>query len=177
MSSSGPSKAKENGNLRVELDGKSPVGDKKVKFHAEQILDPMSTTITLTAKVDKTKTPIPIVIRPLPADHVRVSLDGFVDQSAQAGSTRKLVSNGRLLLGETEYAIVAKETLKVKGNGTRQHTYNIKPIEKMDVNVVHVEATSMSAADFTITKLKPTLYKREIKKKHITSVTADVVQP
>jgi hypothetical protein len=173
----GPSKAKGDGTLHVKLDGKSPVGDKKVKFHAAQLLDPTSTTIELTAKVGKTKTTIPIVVQPLPSDRVRVSLDGFVDQSAQAGSTRKLASNGRLLLGDTEYAIVAKETLKVKGNGSRHHTYNIKPAEKTDVTVVHVEAKSTSAADFTITKLKPTLYKREVKKKNVTSVTADVVQP
>jgi hypothetical protein len=42
---------------------------------------------------------------PVVSDDVRLSFDGFVDQSAQAGSIRKLDSNGRLSLGDVEYAM------------------------------------------------------------------------
>ena len=173
----GPGKAKGNGTMHLTLDGKSPVGGKKIKFHTEQRLDPTSTSFDLRAKVGKTKTVIPILVEPVVSGDVRLSFDGFVDQSAQAGSTRKLSSNGRLFLGDTEYRIVAKETLKVKKNGTHQHTYNVKPVENTDKTVVHVEATATSAADFAVTKLKPTLYKREVNKKDVSNVVADVVQP
>ena len=43
--------------------------------------------------------------------------------------------------------------------------------------VVEVQATSTSAADFTVTKVKPTLFKLAIKPKHVTNVVADVVAP
>jgi hypothetical protein len=177
ISLSGPSKAKGDGTLHVELDGKATVGGQKVTFHAAQLLDPTSTTITLTAKMGKTKTLIPIGIVPVQSADVRVSLDGFVDTSAQAGSTRKLQSGGRLLLGDVEYAILAKETLKIKKNGTHHHAYNVKPVENTDKTVVHAEANATSAADFAITKLKPTLYKREVSKKKIAGIAAEVVQP
>jgi hypothetical protein len=173
----GPSTAKGDGRLRLELDGKSPVGDKKIKFHTAQTLDPTATSFGLNAKVGKTKTVIPISIEPVLTGDVRVSFDGFVDQSAAAGSTRKLSSNGRLVLGDVEYPIVAKETLKVKKNGTHLHTYNVKSVDNLDKAVVHVEAKATSAADFTITQLKPTLYKRQVKKKNVFNVAAEVVQP
>src|SRR6185295_16430787 len=116
----GPGKAKGDGTMHLTLDGKSPVGGKKIKFHTEQRLDPTSTSFDLKAKVGKTKTVIPILVEPVVSGDVRLSFDGFVYQSAQAGSTRKLSSNGRLFLGDTEYPIIAKETLKVKKNGTHQ---------------------------------------------------------
>ena len=67
--------------------------------------------------------------------------------------------------------------LKVKKDGTHLHTYNIKPAEKTDTTVIHVEATSTNAADYVVNKLKATLYKRELKKKNVTSIAAEVVQP
>jgi hypothetical protein len=176
ISIDGPIKAKNDGTAHVKLDGKTKVGDQKIKFNAKQPLDTTSTTFDLTAKVGKTKVVIPIGIVPVVSGDVRLSFDGFVDQSADPGSTRKLVSNGRLRIGEVEYPIVAHEKLKVKKDGSHQHTYNVKAVDK-DTTVVHVEASATSAADFTISKLKPTLYKREVKKGSLSGITADVVQP
>jgi len=177
VSIDGPIKSKKDGTGHVKLEGKTKVGDQKITFNAKQPLDPTSTSFDLTAKVGKTKVVIPIGIVPVVSGDVRVSFDGFVDESADPGSTRKLVSNGRLRIGEVEYAIVAKEKLTVKKDGTHKHVYNIKPVEKDDKTVVHVEATATSAADFSIFKLKPTLYKREVKKKDVSGIVADVVQP
>jgi len=42
---------------------------------------------------------------------------------------------------------------------------------------VHVEATATSAADFTISKVTVTLFKREVGNKKVGGVTAVVVQP
>lgn len=175
ISMNGPTKAKGDGSLRLELNGKTTILDEKVKFHAEQRLDPTSTTFDLTVKVGKTKTVIPIGIVPVTTGEVRISLDGFVDQSVAGGSERKLASNGRLLLGEVEYQIVAKENLKVKKDGTRKHVYNFR--HDNDTVIVHAEATASSAADFTFSKLKATIFKREVKKAQLTGVTAVVVEP
>jgi hypothetical protein len=43
--------------------------------------------------------------------------------------------------------------------------------------VVHAEATSTSATDFTVTKLKPTLFKLAIPKSQVTDVVPTVLQP
>jgi hypothetical protein len=172
----GPSKAKADGSMRLELNGKTKILDQKVKFHAEQLIFPTSTTFDLTVKVGKTKTVIPIGIVPVVTGNVRISFDGFVDQSAESGSKRKLASNGRLLLGEEiEYPIVAKENLTIKNNGIHKHVYNVR--QDNDTVVVHVEATATSAADFTFSKVKPTIFKREVKKADVTGVTATVVAP
>jgi hypothetical protein len=40
-----------------------------------------------------------------------------------------------------------------------------------------VEASATSAADFTVSKVKPTLYKRGVKKTDVRSVSADVIEP
>jgi hypothetical protein len=177
VSIDGPIKAKPDGTLKVKLDGKTTVGDQKVKFNANQLLDPTATSFGLTARVGKTSTVIPIGVVPIVSGDVRLLFDGFVDQSASAGSKRKLVSNGRLLVGEVEYPIVAKETLTVRKDGRREHVYNIKPVEKQDKTVVRVEATATSAADFTISKLKATLYKRGVMKAEVSGITAEVVEP
>jgi hypothetical protein len=140
----GPTTAKGDGTLQVELEGKTKIQGQKVTFHVKQRLDPTSTSLTLKAKVGKTTTLIPIGIVPVVTGEVRISLDGLVDQSAEAGSERKLASNGRLLLGDVEYPIVAKEKLKAKNDGTRKHTYNFKPPDH-DATIVHAEATSEAA--------------------------------
>jgi hypothetical protein len=171
----GPTKAKADGSLRLELNGKTTILDQKVKFHVEQRLFPTSTTFDLTVKVGKTKTVIPIGIVPIVTGDVRIGFDGFVDQSANPGSERTLVSNGRLLLGEVEYQIVAKEKLKVKKDGTHKHTYNVR--QDNDTVVVNAEATATNAADFAFSKLKATIFKREVKKSQLTGVTAVVVEP
>jgi hypothetical protein len=176
VSISGPTKAKGDGTLMVDLEGKTKVGDQKVKFHAKQRLDPTSTSLPLTVKVGKTSTVVPIGIVPIVTGNVRISLDGLVDQSAQAGSERKLACNGRLFLGDVEYQIIAKEKLKVKKDGTRKRTYNFKPTDK-DVMTVHAEATSTSAADFTFSKVKPTVFKHEVKNSKVSGVAAEVVEP
>ena len=172
----GPTKARADGRLKVDIKGKTVVFDQKVKFHVQQIVDPTSTTIELNAKLKDVKVVIPIGIEPVVSGDVRVSLDGFVDQSAEPGSERTLASDGRLFIGDIEYPITAKEKLKVKNNGSRAHTYKIKPTGN-DTVVIHAEATSTSAADFTITKLKPTLFKRAVPKKDVSGITAEVVQP
>lgn len=177
VSIQGPTKARDDGTLHVELKGKTTVGDRKVKFHAKQLLDPTSTTLDLTAKLGEASIVIPIGIVPVVVGDIRVSLEGFVDQSAEPGSERKLASNGRLLLGDVEYPIVAKEKLKAKKDGTRTHAYKFKPADNADVVVIHAEATSSSVADFTISKLKPTLYKRSVPKSEVSGVAAQVVGP
>jgi hypothetical protein len=174
----GPTRAKGDGRLHLDdLEGNTTVLDQKVKFRVQQMLDPTATTFDLKVKVGKTTSVVPVTIVPVVTGDIRISIDGFVDQSAQASSERKLASNGRLLLGEVEYPIVAKEKLKVKNDGTHKHTYNFKAIDKDDVAIVHVEATATSAADFTITKVTVTLFKREVGNKKVSGVTAVVVQP
>jgi hypothetical protein len=172
----GPAKARADGRLKVDIKGKTVVFDQKVKFHVQQIVDPTTTTLELTAKLKDVQVVIPIGIEPVVSGDVRVSLDGFVDQSAEPGKERTLASDGRLSIGEAEYPIVAKEKLKVKNDGTHARTYKIKPTGN-DTVAVLVEATSTSAADFTITKLKPTLFKRAVPKKDVSGITAEVVQP
>lgn len=175
----GPTKAKGDGTLHLnDLEGKTTVLDQKVKFRVKQLLDPTSKTFDLKVKVGETTTVVRIGIVPVVTGDIRISIDGFVDQSAEAsGSERKLASDGRLLLGEIEYPIVAKEKLTVKKDGSHKHTYNFKAIDKDDLAIVHVEATATSAADFTITKVKVTLFKREVKNKKVSGVTAVAVQP
>ena len=172
----GPAKARGDGRLKVDLKGKTVILDQKVKFHVQQLVDPGSTTLELTAKVGGASVVIPIGIEPVVSGDIRVSLDGLVDQSTATGSERTLVSDGRLFVGEVEYPIVAKEKLKTKKDGTRSRTYKIKPTGN-DTVVVHAEATSTSAADFTITKLKPTLFKRAVPKSQVSGITATVVAP
>ena len=173
----GPAKAKKDGTLKVELEGNTKVQGKKVKFIAKQLLDPTSTTLGLKVKLGKTSTVIPIGIVPVVSGDIRVSLDGLVDQSAKAGSERTLVSDGVLHLGDVEYPIVAKDKLKVKKDGSRQRTYKFRSPDNTDVVIINSEATSTSAADFTIKKLKPKLFKREVPKKDVTGITAEVVEP
>ena len=177
VSIKGPAKAKKDGTLNVDLEGNTKVQGKKVKFILKQLVDPTSTTLGLKVKLGKTSTVIPIGIVPVVSGDIRVSLDGLVDQSAKAGSERTLVSNGRLHMGDVEYAIVAKEKLKVKKDGTRQRTYKFRSPDNTDVVIVRTDAKSTSAADFTITKLKPKLFKREVPKKDVSSITAQVVEP
>jgi len=176
VSISGPTKAKGDGTLMVDLEGKTKVGDQKIQFHAKDRLAPTSTSLGLEIKVGKTSTIVPIGLVPIVTGNVRISLDGLVDQSAQAGSERKLACNGRLFLGDVEYPIIAKEKLKVKKDGTRKRTYNFKPTDK-DVMTVHAEATSTSAADFTFSKVKPTVFKHEFKNSTVSGVAAEVVEP
>jgi len=164
------------GRLKVDLDGKTVVLDQKVKFRAQQIVDPTSTTLDLTATLASTSVVIPIGIEPVESGDVRISLDRLVDQSTGSGGERTLASNGLLRIGDVEYQIVAKEKLKTKKNGTRSRTYKFKPIGN-DKVVVSAQATSTSAADFTITKLKPTLFKLAVPKSQVTNVVPTVVQP
>jgi len=177
VSIKGPAKAKKDGTLKVDLEGKTKVQGKKVKFILKQLVDPTSTTLGLKVKLGKTSTVIPIGIVPVVSGDIRVSLDGLVDQSAKAGSERTLVSDGRLHLGDAEYPIVAKTKLKVKKDRTRQRTYKFRSPDNTDVVIVRTDAKSTSAADFTITKLKPKLFKREVPKKDVSSITAQVVEP
>ena len=176
VSISGPAKARNDGRLKVELKGKTVVLDQKVKFQVNQIVDPTSTTLDLTVKAGGASVVIPVGIEPVASGAVDISLDGLVDQSAEPGTERKLVSDGRLRIGEVEYPVVVKEKLKAKKDGTRSHTYTFKPTGS-DTVVLHAEATSTSAADFTFSKVKPTFFKREFKKSEVTGVTPDVVQP
>ena len=176
VSISGPTNAKGDGTLMVDLEGKTKVGDQKVKFHAKQRLDPTSTSLGLKIKLGNTSTVVPIGLVPIVTGDVRISLDGLVDQSAEAGSERKLACDGRLFLGGVEYPIIAREKLKVKKDGTRKRTYNFKPTDK-DVMTVHAEATSTSAADFTFSKVKPTVFKHEFKSSTVSGVAAEVVEP
>jgi hypothetical protein len=46
-----------------------------------------------------------------------------------------------------------------------------------DVMTVHAEATSTSAADFTFSKVKPTVFKHEVKNSKVSGVAAEVVGP
>jgi hypothetical protein len=158
---------------RAQLDA---VLDQKVKFKIDQLVDPSSTSLDLTVKAGGASVVIPVAIDPVASGAVDVSLDGLVDQSAEPGTERKFVSDGRLRIGEVEYPVVVKEKLKAKKDGTRSHTYTFKPTGSEAV-VLHAEATSTSAADFTFTKVKPTFFKREFKKSEVAGVTADVVQP
>ena len=48
----------------------------------------------------------------------------------------------------------------MKKDGSRKRTYKFKQ-SGSDAVVINVEAVSTSVADFTITKLKPKLYKRD----------------
>ena len=177
VSIKGPAKAKKDGTLKVNLEGKTKVQGKKVKFILNQLVDPTSTTLGLKVKLGKTSTVIPIGIVPVVSGDIRVSLDGLVDQSAKAGSERTLVSDGRLHMGDAEYPIVAKEKLKLKNDGTRKRTYKFRSPDNTDVVIINTEATSTSAADFTIKKLKPKLFKREVPKKDVSGITPQVVEP
>jgi hypothetical protein len=176
VSVGGPTSAKKDGRLKLDLTGKTVVLDQKVKLHVKQIVDPTSTTLDLTAKIGGTSVVIPIGIEPVVSGDVRISLDGLVDQSTGSGGERTLTSDGRLLLGDVEYPVVAKEKLKTKKDGTRARTYKFKPTGN-DTVVVHAEATSTSAADFTVTKIKPTLFKLAVPKSQVTNVVPTVVQP
>jgi hypothetical protein len=176
VSVSGPTTARKDGRLKLDLTGKTVVLDQKLKLHVKQIVDPTSTTLDLTAKIGGTSVVIPIGIEPVVSGDVRISLDGLVDQSTGSGGERTLTSDGRLLLGDVEYPIVAKEKLKTKKDGTRARTYKFKPTGNDSV-VVQAEATSTSAADFTITKLKPTLFKLAVPKSQVSDVVPTVVEP
>src|SRR5688572_18285540 len=94
VSLQGPAKARKDGRLNVELKGKTVVVDQKVKFVVDQIVDPTSTTLDLTVKAAGTSVVIPVGIEPVVSGAVDISLDGLVDQSAEPGSERKLVSDG-----------------------------------------------------------------------------------
>jgi hypothetical protein len=172
----GKAKARKDGGLNVELDGKVVVVDRKVKLKVKQRVDPFSTTLALDLKVGDAKTTIPITIAPVPAATVEVSLDGMVDTSTGGGSERKLSSEGLLRLGDVTYPITCKETLKVKKDGLHKRTYKFRQTGN-DKVVIAVEAKSTSAADFTVTSLKPTLFKLEIGKKKVTGLAVEVVGP
>ena len=176
ISVSGPTTARKDGRLKLDLTGKAVVLDQKIKLHVKQIVDPTSTTLDLTAKIGGTSVVIPIGIEPVVSGDVRIDLNGLVDQSTGSGGERTLTSDGRLLLGEVEYPIVAKEKLETKKDGTRARTYKFKPTGN-DTVVVHAEATSTSAADFVVTKLKPTLFKLAIPKSQVSNVVPTVVAP
>jgi len=81
-----------------------------------------------------------------------------------------------LRLGEAAYPITCKETLKVKNNGVHKRTYKFRQTGNDNV-VIAVEAKSTSAADFTVTSLKPKLFKLEIGKKKVSGIVAHVVGP
>jgi len=176
VSLTGPTNARKDGRLKLDLKGKTVVLDQKVKFQVQQIVDPASTTLDLTAKLGTTSVVIPIGIEPVVSGDVRIELDGLVDQSTGSGGERTLASDGVLSIGDVEYPIVCKEKLKSKKDGTRSHVYKFKPTGN-DTVVVQAEATSTSATDFTVTKLKPTLFKLAIPKSQLTNVVPTVVQP
>jgi hypothetical protein len=172
----GPTTARNDGTLKVAMDGKVTIGAEKVKLTVQQRLDPTATTLDLTAKVNGVTTIIPVGIAPVVSGDVEIRVDGFVDASANPGSERKLSSNGTLRIGEVTYPIVARENLTVKKDGSRKRVYKFKTTDTEKL-VVEVQATSTSAADFTVTKVTPTLFKLAIKNKHVTNVVADVVAP
>jgi len=172
----GKAAARKDGGLNVEIEGKVVIVDQKVKLKVKQHLYPGATTLDLVVKVGDTKTTIPITIAPVPAGAVEVSLDGMVDTSTGSGSERKLSSEGLLRLGDVTYPITCKETLKVKDNGVHKRTYKFRQTGN-DKVVIAVEATSTSVADFTVTSIKPTLFKLEIGKKKVSGVVVEVVGP
>lgn len=172
----GKAAARKDGGLTLELAGKAVVVDRKVNLKVKQRLYPGETTIGLIVKVGDTKTTIPITVAPVPAGAVHVSLDGFVDTSAGSGSERKLSSEGLLRLGDIAYPITCKETLKVKSNGVNKRSYKFRQTGN-DKVVIAVEATSTSAADFTVTSLEPTLFKLGIGKKKVSGLAVEVVGP
>jgi hypothetical protein len=50
VSIQGPAKARNDGRLKVDLEGKTVVLDQKVKFEIDQLVDPTSTSLDLTVK-------------------------------------------------------------------------------------------------------------------------------
>jgi len=151
------------------------VVDRKVKLKVNQKLY-AGQTVGLVFKLGETKTTVPITVAPVHVTAVDVSLDGFVDTSTGSGSERKLQSGGLLRIGEATYPITCKETLKVKKDGVHKRTYKFRQTGNHNV-VIAVEAKSMSVADFTVTSLKPKLFKLEIGKKKVSGIAVQVVGP
>lgn len=172
----GKGKARKDGALQVEMDGKTVALDQTVKLNVKQRVDATSATLDLVLKVGKTKATIPIAIQPVAAGTVDIAIDGFVDQSTGTGKTRKLASEGVLRLGDLDYPLACSETLELKNNGQRKHTYQFRQAGS-DKVVLSATATSTSAADFTIKSFEPKLFKLEIPKKQVTGLVADVVEP
>ena len=71
----------------------------------------------------------------------------------------------------------ARKTAAQSSSGAGQRTYKFRSPDNTDVVIVRTDATSTSAADFTITKLKPKLFKREVPKSDVSGITAQVVEP
>jgi len=172
----GKAKARKDGGAALELEGKVVVVDRKVKLKVKQQLHPGDPTLGLVVKVGDTKTTMPITVAPVSAGTVDVSLDGFVDTTTGSGSERKLSSEGLMRLGDVTYPITCKETLKVKNNGVHKRTYKFRQTGN-DTVVITVEAKSTSVADFTVTSLKPKLFKLEIGKKKVSGTVVEVVGP
>lgn len=172
----GKAKARKDGGLGLELEGKVVVVDRKVKLKVNHRVYPDSTTLALDLKLGDAKTTIPITIAPVPASLVEVSLDGFVDTSTGSGSERKLSSEGLVRLGDIVYPITCKEILTVKKNGVHRRTYKFRQTGN-DKVLILVEAKSTSVDDFTVMSLKPTLFKLEIGKKNVTGLAVEVVGP
>ena len=172
----GKAKARKDGGLGLELEGKAVVVDRKLKLKVKHLVYPDSTSLALDLKLGDVKTTIPITIAPVAAGAVDVSLDGLVDTSTGGGNERKLSSAGELRLGDVRYPITCKETLNVKKNGLHKRVYKFRQTGN-DKVVLAVEAKSTSVDDFTVTSLKPTLYKLEIGKKKVTAIVPEVVGP
>jgi hypothetical protein len=172
----GKAKARKDGALNVELDGKTVALDQKVKLKVKQRVDPTTTTLALQLKAGKVKTTVPITIHPVPASAVDVSLDGLVDQSTGSGNKRKLASEGVLRLGDLAYPVGCTENLELKKNGQHKRTYKFRQAGN-DTVVLMMKAISTSAADFTTKAFKPKFFKREIPKKDVTDLVVDVVAP
>jgi hypothetical protein len=172
----GKGKARKDGALNVDMDGKTVALDQKVKLKVKQRVDATSTTLDLVLKAGKTTATIPIAIQPVPAGAVDITIDGFVDQSTGSEKKRKLASEGVLRLGDLEYPLSCSEKLQLKNSGERKHSYEFRQAGS-DKVVLSVNATSTSAADFTIKGFKPKFFKLEIPKSQVTGLVADVVSP
>jgi hypothetical protein len=172
----GKGKARTDGALNVDMEGKTVVLDQKVILKVKQRVEATSTTLDLVLKEGKTKLTIPIAIQPLTTGTVDITIDGFVDTSTGTGKMRKLQSEGVLRLGDLTYPLACSEKLELKDSGKRKRTYDFRQ-SGSDKVILHATATSTSAADFTFDAFKPTLFKLAIPKKEVTDLVADVVEP
>jgi hypothetical protein len=117
---------------------------------------------------------IPIGLVPVVSGDLRVSFDGFVDQSAKPGSKRKLVSNGRLRLGEVEYPI-AKETLTVKKTAAARRVQRQASRQGQDGRPRRGHGDQCRGLhDF---EGEGDAVQRSVKKANVGGVTAEVVEP
>jgi len=172
----GKGKMRRDGTLRLKLGGKTTAVGQTIKLSVNDILATSSTALSLIVKTGTSAGAIEIGIAPVVATEVDVGLDGFVDQSTGSGNKRRLTSDGVLRLGPLEYPITASEKLVIKSDGRHLHTYRLRQTGS-DPVVLKMRASSTSAADFTVTRLVPRLFKWKVPKTALSNLRADVVAP